>query len=651
MADIEVTLPDGSCRSFAQPPTAAEVAADVGPGLARALIAARVQGCLVDSSHRIEENASYQALTLKDEDGLAIMRHSCAHLMAQAVQELWPGTQVTIGPVIKDGFYYDFDSSHRFVPEDLPLIEERMRQIAGRKLTISREELERASMRELFAGLGESYKVEIIDDIGDDETLTLYRQGDFVDLCRGPHVPTTASIAAFRLTKISGSYWRGDPARAQLQRIYGTAWPSAKELEGHIQRIEEAEKHDHRALGTRLDLFHFQDEAPGMVFWHAPGWVLYRILEGYMRERLGGRGYDEVHTPQMLDRSLWERSGHWDKYQDMIFTTQSESRDYALKPMNCPGHVQLFNQGLRSYRELPVRFAEFGVVHRNEPSGTLHGLMRARRFTQDDGHVFCTPEQIASEIETLINLMLGVYGDFGFSRIRMGLSTRPQERVGDEKLWDQAEDALRTTLEASGHDWELQPGDGAFYGPKIDFVLQDSIGREWQCGTIQLDFFMPGRLGAHYIDENSDKVTPVMIHRAALGSLERFIGIVLEHFKGELPLWLSPVQVLVLNVSDKFTAAAQGVRDALAAAGVRVRGDFRNERVNYKIREATLMKIPYIIVIGAREAETGEVSVRCRGEDESFSCSLGEFTKGLLAAAEARAIRLYSPQRNLGGDS
>ncbi len=651
MANIEVTLPDGSCRSFAQPPTVAEVAADIGPGLARALIAGRVQDRLVDASHRIEENCHYQALTLKDKDGLAIMRHSCAHLMAQAVQELWPGTQVTIGPVIKDGFYYDFDSSHRFVPEDLPKIEERMWQVAGRRLTMVREELDRVSMRRLFVGMGENYKAEIIDDIGDDETLTLYRQGDFVDLCRGPHVPTTASIGAFRLTKISGSYWRGDPARVRLQRIYGTAWPSAKELEEHIQRLEEADKHDHRALGSRLDLFHFQDEAPGMVFWHASGWVLYRILEGYMRERLGGRDYDEVHTPQMLDRSLWERSGHWDKYQDMIFTTRSEARDYALKPMNCPGHVQLFNQGLRSYRELPVRFAEFGVVHRNEPSGTLHGLMRARRFTQDDGHIFCTPGQIAGEIETLINLMLGIYGDFGFRRIHMGLSTRPKERVGDEKLWNQAEDALRATLEASGHNWQLQPGDGAFYGPKIDFVLEDSMGREWQCGTIQLDFFMPGRLGAHYIDENSDKVTPVMIHRAALGSLERFIGIVLEHFKGDLPVWLSPVQALVLNVSDKFTGAASRTCQALAAAGVRARGDFRNERVNYKIREATLMKIPYIIVIGAREAETGEVSVRCRGGDESFSCSLDEFAQGLLAAAEARTSRLYSPQPNSGGDS
>jgi len=614
-----ITLPDGSQRQFDQSVSVRDVAASIGSGLAKAALAGRVNGTLVDTSYVIECDAELAIVTSKDEDtALELLRHDAAHVMAQAVQELYPGTQVTIGPAIENGFYYDFARDEPFTPDDLESIETRMREIVKRDLPIVREVWDREEAKRAFGELGEAYKVEIIEDIiPEGEEVSIYRQGDWFDVCRGPHLPSTGKLGnGFKLTKVAGAYWRGDSSNAMLQRIYGTAWRDKKELKAYLQRLEEAEKRDHRKLGKQLDLFHFQDEAPGMAFWHAKGRVIYRLAEDYMREKLAEYGYEEVETPQVLDRSLWERSGHWEKFADGMFTTQLDDRDYAIKPMNCPGHIQLYNQGLKSYRDLPLRLAEFGVVHRNEPSGTLHGLMRARRFTQDDAHVFCTEEQLQSEVATLIDMVFETYRDFGFTDIDLALSLRPEKRVGADELWDKAEAALEQSLTSKGLSFKVQPGEGAFYGPKIEFTLHDSIGRAWQCGTIQVDFSMPGRLGAYYIAEDNSKQTPVMIHRAVLGSVERFIGILIEHYAGLFPVWLAPVQVVVLNITDRQSDYVKEVAKVLRGKGFRVETDLRNEKIGFKIREHTLQRVPYLLVVGDREVETRSLSVRDRqGQD------------------------------------
>lgn len=614
-----ITLPDGSQRSFAEVVTVHDVAASIGAGLAKAALAGRVDGVLVDTSFLIERDATLAIVTSKDEEtALELFRHDAAHVMAQAVQELYPETQVTIGPAIDNGFYYDFARAEPFTPDDLTHIEARMHEIVKRDLPIVREVWEREDAQRLFAERGEHYKVEIITDIiPAGETVTIYRQGEWFDVCRGPHLPSTGKLGnGFKLTKVAGAYWRGDSKNAMLQRIYGTAWRDKKELTAYLTRLEEAEKRDHRKLGKQLDLFHFQDEAPGMAFWHAKGRIIYRLAEAYMREKLDEYGYQEVETPQVLDRSLWERSGHWDKFAGGMFTTQLDERDFAIKPMNCPGHIQLYNQGLKSYRELPLRLAEFGVVHRNEPSGTLHGLMRARRFTQDDAHVFCTESQLQTEVATLIDMVFETYRDFGFTEIDLALSLRPDKRVGADELWDKAELALEQSLQDKGLTFRVQPGEGAFYGPKIEFTLHDSIGRAWQCGTIQVDFSMPGRLGAHYIAEDNSKQTPVMIHRAILGSIERFIGILIEHYAGLFPLWLAPVQVVVLNITDRQAEFVKEVAKTLRNNGFRADADLRNEKIGFKIREHTLQRVPYLLVIGDREVETRTLAVRNRqGED------------------------------------
>ncbi len=596
--------------------TVGEVAADIGPGLAKATLAGSVNGRLVDASFAITEDADLRIITGKDAEGLEVIRHSCAHLLAQAVKELYPEAQVTIGPVIEDGFYYDFAYPAGFAEADLTRIEERMSELASAGARVERLTMSRDDAIAYFRGLGEEYKAQIIEDIPADEELSLYRQGDFTDLCRGPHVANTSQIKAFKLTKLAGAYWRGDSKNEMLQRIYGTAWPDKKSLDEHLHRLEEAEKRDHRRIGKELDLYHFQEEAPGMVFWHRDGWSLYTAVEAYVRNLLTEYDYQEVHTPQMLDRSLWERSGHWDKFRQNMFTTHVDDRDYAIKPMNCPGHVQLFNQGLKSYRELPIRIAEFGIVHRNEPSGTLHGLMRARRFTQDDAHVFCTEDQLQSEVSTLIELTYRMYKDFGFSDIEVALSTRPEQRVGEDALWDRAEKALADALEEKNIPYTVQPGEGAFYGPKHEFVLRDSIGRRWQCGTIQVDFSMPGRLGASYVAEDGSKKVPVMIHRAILGSLERFIGILIEDTEGKLPFWLAPVQAILLNITDKQSDFVLDTEKRLKKQGLRVESDLRNEKIGYKIRQSTLRRIPYLLVVGDREKAEGTVAVRTReGQD------------------------------------
>ena len=596
--------------------TVGEVAADIGPGLAKATLAGSVNGRLVDASFAITEDADLRIITGKDPEGLEVIRHSCAHLLAQAVKELYPDAQVTIGPVIEDGFYYDFAYPAGFAEADLTRIEERMSELASAGARVERLTMSRDDAIAYFRGLGEEYKAQIIEDIPADEELSLYRQGDFTDLCRGPHVANTSQIKAFKLTKLAGAYWRGDSKNEMLQRIYGTAWPDKKSLDEHLHRLEEAEKRDHRRIGKELDLYHFQEEAPGMVFWHRDGWSLYTAVEAYVRNLLTEYDYQEVHTPQMLDRSLWERSGHWDKFRQNMFTTHVDDRDYAIKPMNCPGHVQLFNQGLKSYRELPIRIAEFGIVHRNEPSGTLHGLMRARRFTQDDAHVFCTEDQLQSEVSTLIELTYRMYKDFGFSDIEVALSTRPEQRVGEDALWDRAEKALADALEEKNIPYTVQPGEGAFYGPKHEFVLRDSIGRRWQCGTIQVDFSMPGRLGASYVAEDGSKKVPVMIHRAILGSLERFIGILIEDTEGKLPFWLAPVQAILLNITDKQSDFVLDTEKRLKKQGLRVESDLRNEKIGYKIRQSTLRRIPYLLVVGDREKAEGTVAVRTReGQD------------------------------------
>jgi threonyl-tRNA synthetase len=614
-----VTLPDGSKRQFDAPVSVRDVAASIGAGLAKAALAGRVDGVLVDTSFVLEQDASLAIVTSKDEEtALELLRHDAAHVMAQAVQELYPGTQVTIGPAIENGFYYDFAREEPFTLEDLEAIEARMHEIVKRDLPIVREVWDREQAKRVFAELGEHYKVEIIEDIiPEGEPVSVYRQGKWFDVCRGPHLPSTGKLGSgFKLMKLAGAYWRGDSSNPMLQRIYGTAWRDKKELAAYLHRLEEAEKRDHRKLGKQLDLFHFQDEAPGMAFWHAKGRVIYRLAEGYMREKLDEYGYQEVETPQVLDRSLWERSGHWDKFAGGMFTTHLDDRDYAIKPMNCPGHIQLFNQGLKSHRDLPLRIAEFGVVHRNEPSGTLHGLMRARRFTQDDAHVFCTETQLQDEVATLIDMVFETYRDFGFTEIELALSLRPDKRVGSDDLWDKAEAALDQALKAKGLEYKVQPGEGAFYGPKIEFTLHDSIGRAWQCGTIQVDFSMPGRLGAHYIAEDNSKQVPVMIHRAILGSVERFIGILLEHYAGQLPVWLSPTQAIVMNITDRQAEYVKEVSKTLRSKGFRVEMDLRNEKIGFKIREHTLQRVPYLLVVGDREVESRSVAVRDRaGQD------------------------------------
>ena len=620
-----ISLPDGSQRSYDQPLSVMDIAADIGPGLARATLAGAVDGKLVDASCQVDADASVRIITARDEEGLEILRHSCAHLMAQAVKELFPTAQVTIGPVIEDGFYYDFAFERPFTPDDLAAIEDKMTQLARQDLDVSRLVMARDEAIAFFRDQGEQYKAQIIEAIPADETLSLYRQGDFIDLCRGPHVPGTGRLTAFKLTRLAGAYWRGDSRNEMLQRIYGTAWPDRKALKQHLQRLEEAEKRDHRKLGRNHDLFHFQEEAPGLVFWHPKGWTLYNLVRDYIRGKLAAKGYQEINTPLVLDRSLWERSGHWDKFHADMFTTSSENRDYAIKPMNCPGHIQVFNQGLKSYRDLPLRFAEFGSCHRNEASGTLHGLMRVRGFTQDDAHIFCTEAQIQSEVSGFIDLLFEVYRDFGFSEVIMKLSTRPDNRVGDDTIWDQAEQALEQALNARGEEWTLQPGEGAFYGPKIDFSLKDSIGRVWQCGTIQADFSMPGRLGAQYVDDNSEKQAPVMLHRAILGSLERFIGIIIEHYAGSFPLWLAPVQIVVASITQHQAEYARSVAQTLQDNGLRANIDLRNETINFKIRQHTLQRVPYQLIIGAREQENGTVAVRARDGKGSDVLPLSAF--------------------------
>ncbi|MDX1609139.1 MAG: threonine--tRNA ligase [Halofilum sp. (in: g-proteobacteria)] len=632
----EITLPDGSRRRFDHPVTVADVAADIGPGLAKAAVGGRVDGRLVDTDHIIEDDAELAIVTPRDEDGLHMIRHSTAHLMAQAVKQLYPDAQVTIGPVIEDGFYYDFAYERPFTPEDLEAIEQRMTELAKADHPIERSVMERDEAVRFFRELGEDYKAEIIRDIPQNEQISLYRQDDFIDLCRGPHVPSTGHLGAFKLMKVAGAYWRGDSNNEMLQRIYGTAWPDKKQLKAYLHRLEEAAKRDHRKLGRQLDLFHFQDDAPGMVFWHEGGWQLYRVIEDYMRARQREYGYQEVHTPQILDRSLWERSGHWSKFREGMFFTQADEHDYAIKPMNCPGHVQLFNQGLKSYRDLPLKLAEFGIVHRYEPSGTLHGLMRARRFTQDDAHVFCTEDQLQHEIAELIEMTLQVYSDFGFDDIDIALSTRPEERVGSDEAWDKGEAALEQALNAYGLEWRLQPGEGAFYGPKIEFVLRDCLERRWQCGTIQVDFSMPGRLDAQYVDEHGERRVPVMIHRAILGSMERFIGILIEHTEGRLPLWLAPVQAVVLNITDAQAGRVREVVESLKKQGIRALADLRNEKIGYKIRQHTLQRIPYMLVIGERELESGAVAVRTRDGRDLGSRSLEELVAGLVEEDASR---------------
>ncbi|MGC9456937.1 MAG: threonine--tRNA ligase [Halothiobacillaceae bacterium] len=611
-----ITLPDGSKRHFDHPVSIADIAADIGPGLAKAAIAGKVDGRLLDAGRVISHDANLAIVTARDPEGLEIIRHSTAHLMAQAVQQLFPGAQVTIGPVIENGFYYDFAFERPFTTEDLEQIEERMKEIAREGLPVSRRVVPRNEAIAFFRDLGEEYKVRIIEDIPENEELSLYSQGEFTDLCRGPHVPATNYLKAFKLTKVAGAYWRGDASNEMLTRIYGTAFATEKELKAYLHQLAEAEKRDHRRIGKQLDLFHFQEEAPGMVFWHHKGWTLFNQVQGFMREHLARHGYEEVNTPQVLDRSLWEKSGHWDKFGHMIFATHTEGRDYAIKPMNCPGHVQVYNQGLKSYRDLPYRIAEFGTVHRNEPSGTLHGLMRARRFTQDDAHIFCTEDQLAGEVAGLIDQTFDIYQRFGFDDISMALSTRPEQRVGDDALWDKAESALDQALTGKGLDFRVQPGEGAFYGPKIEFTLKDCIGRNWQCGTIQVDFSMPGRLGAEYVGEDGNRHVPVMIHRAILGSLERFVGILIEHHAGQFPLWLAPDQAVVMGITDRHAEYVSRVVDRLRASGLRVKADLRNEKVGFKIREHTLQRVPYLLVAGDREQEQDCLAVRTRsGED------------------------------------
>lgn len=620
-----VTLPDGSKREYEGPVTVAQVAASIGAGLAKAALAGRVEGKLVDLSHVIDGEAAVAIITARDPEGLEIIRHSTAHLMAQAVKELFPEAQVTIGPAIENGFYYDFSYTRAFTPEDLKAIEARMDELVKKNIPIVREEMPREEAIDFFKALGEHYKAEIISSIPAGEVISLYRQGDFVDLCRGPHVPSTGCLKVHHLMKVAGAYWRGDSKNEMLQRIYGTAWATKDEQKAYLEMLAEAEKRDHRRLGRELDLFHLQDEAPGMVFWHAKGWALWQVIEQFMRRVYQDNGYEEVKAPQLLDRSLWERSGHWAKYRDNMFTTESENRYYALKPMNCPGHIQIFNSKLRSYRDLPLRIGEFGQCHRNESSGSLHGLMRVRGFTQDDGHIFCTEDQILAECEAFTALVQKVYKTFGFSDIAYKVATRPAMRIGEDAVWDKAEHALMASLDALGIKYEVLVGEGAFYGPKIEYHLKDCLGRSWQCGTVQVDFQMPGRLGAEYVAEDNSRKIPVMLHRAILGSLERWIGMLIEEFAGAFPVWLAPIQCAVTSITDNQGAYAKDVAAKLHAAGLRVQTDLRSEKINYKIRELSLQKLPYILVVGEKEAQTGTVSVRARGGENLGVMSLDAF--------------------------
>ncbi|WP_251570484.1 threonine--tRNA ligase [Parasutterella muris] len=633
---IEVTLPDGSKREFDAQVTVGDVAASIGAGLARAALAGKVNGKLVDLSTPITENSTVAIITDKDPEGLEIIRHSTSHLMAQAIKELFPDAQVTIGPVIENGFYYDFSMPHSLTLEDLPKIEKKMDEIVKRDLKIEREEMDRDEAVKFFKSIGENYKAEIIESIPSGETISLYRQGDYVDLCRGPHVPNTGRLKVHKLMKIAGAYWRGDSRNEMLQRIYGTAFAKKDELAQYLHMLEEAEKRDHRRLGKELDLFHFQEEAPGLVFWHARGWALWQQVEQYMRKVYQDNGYMEVKAPQLLDRTLWEKSGHWSKYKENMFTTESENRYYALKPMNCPGHIQIFNSAVRSYRDLPIRYGEFGACHRNEPSGSLHGLMRVRGFTQDDGHIFCTEDQILSECTEYTKLVQKVYDHFGFYDISYKVATRPEKRIGDDATWDKAEKALMDALDSAGIKYEILPGEGAFYGPKIEYHLRDSLGRGWQCGTIQVDFQMPGRLGAEYVTESNGRATPVMLHRAIVGSLERFIGMLIEHYAGQLPPWLAPVQVGVANITDDQVDYAQEVVAMLKKAGLRSEADLRNGKITYKIRELSLQKLPYILVVGAKEKAEGKVAVRVRGGKDLGTMSVEDFIKLVQEDVETR---------------
>ena len=622
-----VTLPDGTVKSYEQSLTVAEVASSIGSGLAKAAIAGEVDGQLVDTSFMIEGDSDVAIITNKDEKALEVIRHSTAHLLAQATQQIYPKAQVTIGPVIDNGFYYDFAYKDGFSEQDLAKIEKKMNAIVKQNLPIERMEMTREEAVKFFKGMGEHYKAEIIESIPTNEALSLYKQGDFVDLCRGPHVPSTSKLKAFKLMKLAGAYWRGDSNNEMLQRVYGTAWENKDDLAAHLHRLEEAEKRDHRKIGKLQNLFHTQEEAPGMVFWHPKGWTLYQIIMQYISQVFKDNGYQEVHTPEVMDRTLWEKSGHWDKFGDAMFTTHSENRDYAVKPMNCPGHVQIFNQGLKSYRDLPLRLAEFGSCHRNEPSGTLHGIMRVRNFVQDDAHIFCTVDQIQSEVSSFIDLTFKVYKHFGFENIDIKLSTRPEKRVGSDEVWDQAEAALATALDAKGIDWELQEGEGAFYGPKVEFVLKDCLDREWQCGTIQADFSMPDRLDAHYIAEDGSKQIPVMLHRVIVGSIERFTGILIEHYEGAFPSWLAPIQAVIINISQKQEEYTKNVEINLKNQGLRVISDLRNEKIGFKIREHSMQRYPYILVVGDREQENNQVSVRRRGGEDLGSMSLEALTE------------------------
>ena len=631
-----ITLPDGSQRRFDHPVTVHEVAANIGPGLAKAALAGKVDGKLVDTSHLIEQDAGLAIVTERDAEGLEVIRHSCAHLLAQAVKQLFPEAQVTIGPVIEDGFYYDFAFKRPFTPEDLAAIEGKMLELAAADLKVERKLMSREEAIPFFRAMGEEYKARIIEDIPAHEALSLYQQGEFIDLCRGPHVPSTGKIKAFKLMKVAGAYWRGDARNEMLQRIYGTAWTDKKALDAYLHRLEEAEKRDHRKIAKQLDLFHSQEEAPGMVFWHDKGWTIYQQVEQYIRAALKAHDYEEVRTPQVVGRVLWEKSGHWEKFGDEMFTTQSENRDYAIKPMNCPCHVQIFNQGLKSYRDLPLRMAEFGSCHRNEPSGALHGLMRVRGFTQDDAHIFCTEDQIQSEVAAFIDLLYQVYADFGFDEVVIKLSTRPEKRVGSDEIWDKSEHALETALNAKGLAWDLQPGEGAFYGPKIEFSLKDCIGRVWQCGTIQVDFNTPNRLDAEYVAEDNTKKVPVMLHRAILGSLERFIGILIEHHAGFFPAWLAPTQAVVLTITDKQAEYAQRLEKGMKEKGFRVKSDLRNEKISFKIREHALQRVPYLLVVGDREMSEGTVAVRTRSGKDLGSMALSAFQDRLAADIASR---------------
>ena len=634
---VSITLPDGSKREFENAPSVLDIAKNISVSLAKAALAGRVDGRLVDLSHVVDKDAEVAIVTGRDPEGLELIRHSTAHLMAQAVKELFPSAQVTIGPAIENGFYYDFSFERPFTPEDLKKIEARMDEIVKRDLPVERVEMARDEAVKFFLDMGEKYKAELIEAIPEGETISLYRQGDFIDLCRGPHVPSTGKLKVHKLMKVAGAYWRGDSKNEMLQRIYGTAWATKDEQAAYLHMLEEAEKRDHRRLGKELDLFHIQDEAPGMIFWHARGWALWQVVEQYMRRVYQDNGYQEVKAPQLLDRSLWERSGHWAKYRENMFTTESENRYYALKPMNCPGHIQLFNSSLRSYRDLPLRYGEFGQCHRNEPSGSLHGMMRVRAFTQDDGHIFCTEDQILKECEDYTRLVQQVYKDFGFTEIAYKVATRPEMRIGEDAAWDKAEAALMKSLDDIGVKYDILEGEGAFYGPKIEYHLKDCLGRSWQCGTIQVDFQMPGRLGAEYVAEDNTRKVPVMLHRAMLGSLERWIGMLIEEYAGAFPVWLAPVQVAVASITDAQSDYVKEVAQKLHEANIRVETDLRNEKINYKIRELSLQKIPFIAVVGDKEKQAGAVAVRARGGKDLGVRSLDDFIAMVRAENDSRA--------------